>query len=197
MKKHLIVAGPPRTGKSTLCRLISQKLGYQHVSMDAVVDALIACFPQVGLDSRTLPDLEGLRAMSRKIAPFLQALTEGGEYDEMGYGMVLDICQVFPEDLARALDRSQFGVCFLITAQETPAQRLALLDRFDQPKDYSFHQSPEERRALCAHVVAVSRVLKEECRRWGFSCFETGRNRSETLDSLVETLQQTGDFPAL
>lgn len=163
--------------------------------MDAIVDAMIHCFPQIGLDDREQPDVSGLRKMSSMLAPFLQAMVEGGEYDELDYGMVLDICQVFPCDLAKHLDRKQFGICYLVTSQVTPEERLKLLDTYDQPKDYSYFLSPEERRAMCVNSVQLSRVFEEECNRCQIPCFETSQNREEQFSFLLEHLKKWGDFP--
>ena len=49
--KHLIVAGVPRAGKSTLSRRIARETGWQHVSMDAVIAGFERCFPQTGVDT--------------------------------------------------------------------------------------------------------------------------------------------------
>lgn len=48
IKKHLIIAGVPRTGKTTTCmRLANTKL-YQHICMDAVVEAFEKTYPRIG-----------------------------------------------------------------------------------------------------------------------------------------------------
>lgn len=39
MKKHIIIAGVPRAGKSTISQMISKTFGYQHVSMDSIITA--------------------------------------------------------------------------------------------------------------------------------------------------------------
>lgn len=37
MKKHIIIAGVPRAGKSTVSQMIAKKFGYQHISMDSII----------------------------------------------------------------------------------------------------------------------------------------------------------------
>ena len=34
-KKHIIIAGVPRAGKTTLCSYLANSLKYQHLAMDA------------------------------------------------------------------------------------------------------------------------------------------------------------------
>lgn len=44
MKKHIIIAGVPRSGKSTISQRISRELGYQHISMDSIIAGIESVF---------------------------------------------------------------------------------------------------------------------------------------------------------
>ena len=37
MKKHIIIAGVPRTGKSTVSQMIVKRMGFQHFNMDSII----------------------------------------------------------------------------------------------------------------------------------------------------------------
>lgn len=50
MKKHIIIAGVPRAGKSTTSQLISKVYGYQHISMDSIIAGIEKTFPETGVD---------------------------------------------------------------------------------------------------------------------------------------------------
>ena len=54
MKNNIIIAGVPRAGKSTLSHIISQKYGYQHVSMDAIVAGFENVFPELEILSHLM-----------------------------------------------------------------------------------------------------------------------------------------------
>ena len=45
--------------------------------------------------------MDTLRLISSKMAPFVRAMLDSGEYDEFKPGMVLDIYQLLPEDYMR------------------------------------------------------------------------------------------------
>lgn len=75
MKKHIIIAGVPRAGKSSLCRKIAHTYGYQHISMDSVIAGSESVFPETGVNSEAEnPAEENLAFISSKIAPFLRAM---------------------------------------------------------------------------------------------------------------------------
>ena len=102
MKNNLIIAGVPRAGKSTVSHLLSRRYGYQHVSMDSIIAGFEKCFPETGVNTyQGLSSLDTLRVISGKMAPFVRAMLESGEYDEFAPGMVLDMYQLLPEDYDR------------------------------------------------------------------------------------------------
>lgn len=99
MKKHIIVAGVPRAGKSTLSAQISKRFPYQHISMDSIIAGFEQCFPDTGVNTyQGLSSMDTLRVISKKMAPFLRAMMDSGEYDEQEYGMLIDMYQLLPED---------------------------------------------------------------------------------------------------
>lgn len=105
MTKHIIIAGVPRAGKSTVSQRIAQELGYQHISMDSIIAGFEKAFPQVGIDTDADMDIkENVQSISAKIAPFLRAMMDSGEYDECDYGMVIDAFQLLPEDYVKHID---------------------------------------------------------------------------------------------
>lgn len=48
-RKHIIIAGVPRAGKTTLCSYLANSLKYQHLAMDSIVMGLESAFPKTGV----------------------------------------------------------------------------------------------------------------------------------------------------
>ena len=97
LKKHIIIAGVPRSGKSTISQKIANDFGYQHISMDSIIAGIESVFPETNIDSDADTDpYENTLYISSKMAPFLRAMMDSGEYDECDYGMVIDIYQLLP-----------------------------------------------------------------------------------------------------
>ena len=51
MKKYIIIAGAPRSGKSTIASMISKKYNYQHISMDNILAGIENVFPETGINT--------------------------------------------------------------------------------------------------------------------------------------------------
>ena len=128
MKNNIIIAGVPRAGKSTLSNLISKKFGYQHVSIDSINAGFEKVFPELEIDTyAAMPSLEKLHHISSKIAPFIRAMMDSGEYDEFEPGMVLDIYQLLPDDYMKYLHGSNCDIFYFLTSDVTPEERFSIL----------------------------------------------------------------------
>lgn len=99
MKNNIIIAGVPRAGKSTISHRLAEQYEYQHISMDSIIAGFEKCFPETGVNTYAgLSSADTLRLISGKMAPFVRAMLDSGEYDEFEPGVVLDMYQLLPED---------------------------------------------------------------------------------------------------
>ncbi len=190
MTKHLIIAGVPRAGKSTVSQLIAKNLGYQHISMDSVINGFEKAFPETGIDTGADTDTKAnIQSISSKIAPFLRAMMDSGEYEECDYGMVIDVFQLLPEDYRKYIDPSVCEIYYFLTSDVTAKERYELLKQFDTPKDYTFYKSEEETRKNCKEIVEISKYFKEQCVLHRLPYFETARNREQVIAEFIKNLE--------
>ncbi len=189
MKKYMIITGVPRAGKSKLSAQISKRFGYQHISVDSIIAGFEACFPDTGVNTyQGLSSLETLQVISKKMAPFLQAMMDSGEYDEQEYGVVFDMYQLLPEDYVNCIDSERCGVLYLVTGDVTPEERFQIQKKFDTPQDYSYYLSDEERMEGCHYLVEQSILIREQCKKYSLPCYETSRNREQVMEELLSAL---------
>lgn len=123
-RKYIIIAGVPRSGKSTISQKISNHLGYQHISMDSIIAGIESVFPETGIHSDVDTDVwENVQYISTRMALFIQAMIDSGEYDECDYGVVIDIFQLLPQHYIEHIDSSVCEIYYFGTAEVTPEER--------------------------------------------------------------------------
>ena len=182
MKNNIIVAGVPRAGKSTVSHLLATKYGYQHVSMDSIIAGFEKCFPETGVSTYCgLSSMDTLRMISGKMAPFVRAMLESGEYDEYEPGMVLDLYQLLPEDYDKYLRGANCDIVYFITSDVTPEERFLIQKKYDTEKDYTFWKPDEELREGAEYIVEHSILMKAQCERYGLPYYETARDREQVF----------------
>lgn len=190
MKNNLIISGVPRAGKSTVAHQLSARFGYQHISMDTIIAGFERCFPETGVNTYCgLSSLETLRLISGKMAPFVRAMLDSGEYDDYTPGMVLDMYQLLPEDYMKHIQGANCQIFYFITSDVTPEERFAIQKQYDTEKDYTFYKSVEELREGAVYLVEQSQLIKEQCLRYGLPYFETAKNRPQVLTEFLLSVE--------
>lgn len=191
MKNNLIIAGVPRAGKSTLSRRIAREFGYQHISMDSIIAGFEKCFPETGVNTYCgLSSLDTLRLISGKMAPFVRAILDSGEYNEFKPGMVLDMYQLLPEDYDRYIRDANCDILYLVTSDVTPEERFRIQKKYDTEKDYTFYKNDDELREGAVYIVEQSLLMKEQCEKYSLPCYETARKREAVFDSMLQKLRE-------
>lgn len=180
MKNNIIIAGVPRAGKSTISHRLAKQYGYQRISMDAIIAGFEKCFSETGVNTYAgLSSMDTLRLISGKIAPFIRAMLDSGEYDKFEPGMVLDIYQLLPEDYMKYIHGANCEIAYFITSDVTPEERFAIQKRYDTEKDYTFYKSDEELREGAVYIVEQSIHMKEQCEKYDLPYFETAKDREQ------------------
>ena len=187
MKNNIIIAGVPRAGKSTISHLLSKRYGYQHISMDSIIAGFEKCFPETGVNTyQGLSSLETLRVISSKMAPFVRAMLDSGEYDEFEPGMVLDMYQLLPEDYDKYIRGANCEIAYLITSDVSPEERFLIQKKYDTEKDYTFYKSDDELREGAEYIVEQSIMMKEQCKRYGLPYYETAKQRDLAIQRFLQ-----------
>ena len=186
MKNNMIIAGVPRAGKSTISHILSKEYGFQHVSMDSIIAGFEKCFPDTGVNTyQGLSSLDTLRVISSKMAPFVRAMLDSGEYDEFTPGMVLDMYQLLPEDYDKYIRGANCEIVYFITSDLTPEERFLIQKKYDTEKDYTFYKSDEELREGAEYIVEQSLLMKNQCEKYGLPYYETAREREQVFQRFL------------
>ncbi len=189
MKKYIIIAGVPRAGKSTISQMIAKRMGYQHISMDSIIAGMEKVFPETKIDTDVLKEpQDNLEFISSKIAPFIRAMMESGEYDECDYGVVIDVYQLLPRDYTKFVENEKCEIFYFLSSDVTSDERYKILKTYDTPNDYTYYHSDEENKRDCRDIVSISKYIREQCILYDLPYYETSYNREAVIEQFMKTL---------
>lgn len=189
MKKYVIIAGVPRAGKSTISKRIAKQKGYQHISMDAILAGIEKNFPECKINTNESEDaLKNYRYISSRIAPFIRAMINSGEYEECEYGVVIDVYQLTPKDFQTYIADEKSEGYFIITSDITAEERFNILKQYDTPDDYTYFHSDEQNMNDCRDIVQISNWIKKECGIYNLPYVNTTYNRENIINEFIESL---------
>lgn len=188
MKKYIIIAGVPRAGKSTLTSMISKQLGYQHICFDTINYALEQNIiePKINTNDESI---ENTKYISSVISKFINSIIISGEYNEQDYGVVIDVCQLMPEDYIKNIANDNCAIYYLITSEVNSEERFELLKKHDTPNDYTYYETEEKNREKCKKIVETSQYIKNKCKEYGLKYYETLFNREEIFKNIIEDIK--------
>ena len=162
------------------------RLGKYDVKNNLIIAGFEKCFPETGVNTyQGLSSMETLRVISGKMAPFVRAMLESGEYDEFEPGMALDLYQLLPEDYDRFIRGANCEAVWFITSDVTPEERFRIQKQYDTEKDYTFYKSDEELREGAVSIVEQSVLIREQCERLGLPYYETAHDRERVFERFL------------
>ncbi len=191
MKKYIIIAGVPRAGKSTVSQRIAKQMGYQHISMDSILAGIEKVFLETKIDTdAAVEPQKNIEFISSKVAPFIRAMMDSGEYDECNYGVVIDVYQLLPRDYVQFVQNEKCEIYYFLSSDVTSVERFEILKAHDTPNDYTYYHSDEENKKDCEDIVNISHFMKEQCVLYGLPYYETSNDREAVLREFLQCVQK-------
>ena len=188
IKKHIIIAGVPRTGKTTISSLIAKTGKYQHLCMDAIIGAFEKEFPETGVTTYTENPDSMVIDVSGKIVKFINDIISANNYDKCDYKLIIDILELTPHDYVHYIDKRFADIYFFGTPDLTASQIYDNIKKYDTSDDYTFYITDKDLMKRCKRFHDLSIYLEKECKKYNLPFINTSYNREEQINTLVEKI---------
>ena len=197
--KNIIIAGSPRSGKSTLARRINKELNHYVISVDKLVAVFQEAYPQ--LDIRLNWDREkttdniaaflgnyiGMFSSSdgRGLLPYSHGAVEGNRFVlEGSYFNFEKILPVLKKYEIQDLENN-FVLVGLVQNNKTVDDFVSDLKKYDTEDDWTYNFGDDDLRKVCEDVISFGHSMSEHLVKYGFTIYDTSMEREQVLNQII------------
>jgi adenosyl cobinamide kinase/adenosyl cobinamide phosphate guanylyltransferase len=203
--KNALIFGSSRAGKTTLARRINEELGYNIVSINSHVDAVIRAYPQLQIKQHgEIQNVDDFLNTIEMVTPFLAhsfCNLARNSYALNGNRFVAEI-EIFDVDrLMSQMDElfEPFGMKkedeFIFIALANIATREELynnIKKHDTENDWTINSTDKELKQFCElhHKDAEGMKWQYEIfKKHNFKIYDTSGNRKQIFDNIIEDVR--------
>lgn len=203
--KNIIIAGPGRTGKTTLARKINEELNYFVISVDKLIATFQGAYPQLNIKlawnrTKTTDNLApflghflGAFSSSHGVAYELNLqahavkgnrfVLEGGHFN---FEKILPILKMYEiEEL-----KDNFFLIGLVQNKKTADEFFNDFRKYDTEDDWTYGFDDDELREYVSQdAIPSSRSMTDHLVKYGFTIYDTSTEREQVFDKIVEAIK--------
>ncbi|MBO7424907.1 MAG: ATP-binding protein [Clostridiales bacterium] len=199
--KNIIIAGPSRSGKSTLAKMIHNEFGSYVISIDKLVAVFQNAYPQLDIrlnwnrDKTTeniapfighylgmfsSSDGRGLESYSHGAVDGNNFVLEGAYYDFDRIGSIL-----------RSYGINDDFICIgLVQCGKTAEEFFADFREHDTEKDWTYNLSDDELKEVSEEAVSYNKEMYEQLANYGFKIYNTSNDREEVFKKIINSIRK-------
>lgn len=201
--KNIIIAGPSRSGKSTLAKRINDELGFFAIALDRLVATFGEAYPQLDIKlnwnrEKTTDNIApflghflGMFSSSdgRGLLPYSHGAANGNRFVmEGGY---FNFDKIVPALKAYGIDelKDRFLLIGLVQNKKTVDELVNDFKKYDTQSDWTYGFSDDDLKEISEDVISYSRFMTDHLTKHGFTIYDTSNNRDQVFDSIVEDIK--------
>lgn len=205
--KSVIIVGPSRAGKTTLAKRLSEKFDYFVISLDKLVAAFQAAYPQLDIRLNWNRD-----KTTENIAPFIGHFlglfsSDDGIKDDLnlrahhvegnhfvlegGYFDFEKIASILKEYGTEEL-KDKFTLIGLVQGQKTVDEYVRDFKKYDTKDDWTYNLSEDELRDYVTQdAIPFNCAMTEYLTKYDFAIYDTSTERESVLDKIIEDISNS------
>jgi|GEM_PF-2062027 len=178
LMKTIIIAGVPRSGKSTLSKQLSKDGNYSYIPFDAIVSTSQNLYPDLGISH-----FEDSKEVSKKTAPFIAEFLKHLVFESIS--AVIDVYQLYPIDIVDQPALQNVDILFLGYPDIYPQEKMEKILKHARKGDWTEGVQRKELLSYIQKYIDESKIIKEQCQEYGFQFIDTGSDYEEVIKQVI------------
>ena len=172
--KNIFLIGPSRAGKTTFAEKLG-KMGYNHVVMDAVIETMNECYPELGIRHGNLESEEFNR--------FLKSYCKN--HFKYGLPYIIDLEVLDPKFASEIINEDESTAIYLGYPSLTPKEKLSQIRKYDTKFDWTRNEDDKSLLEMFAKHIAKSKKLQEMAPKYGYEFLDVSYDREKVFNDFI------------
>ena len=173
--KHIIIAGAPRSGKTTVSRELTSFSGCVHYRLDSIKRAVFEIF---------CPGNKDWHFASKMTVKIIQKLVDDNNQESTRKEyFIFDTPHLYPEDVA-TLNKDEFLIVFVGYTDVDVDEKVDTILRYDAKTCWTQKLSREKLKSLVEGNVSFSKEIKVQCEKYGIPYFDVSYDPINVLNEV-------------
>ena len=187
MNKNILIIGAARSGKTTLAKLFSRKMGYNLISIDDIVSGF-ETYSELNIHHDG-DAIDTARRLAPFLAKYLVELSEGDKfYDGIKYvieGTHINFASLMPL-LQSEKYREKYEIIGLTFNDLSEQELYDCIKKYDTEDDWTYWCDDEELRGNVRYFIARNKYFNEKFKEYNISSYDTSNDREGVLNNILE-----------
>lgn len=193
-KKHIIVSGVSRTGKTlSICRTLAETGHYQHITMDSITQFFEYIFPELEIFDGKTWNVE-MDKVSEKLIDFLAHLVHTEKYDDLEYRMLIDMYQLMPEDYVRKINKECCKAYFVGYPNANIEEKFRKIRKNETKWDWTRKVNDNELKEKIKVYIQESQLIQSQCEKYNLPFFDFSNNIDKSTDNIVKYILKDNNY---
>ena len=201
--KNIIIAGPSRSGKSTLAAKINEELGCFVIGLDKLVATFHGAYPQLNIKldwdrakttDNIAPFIGHFLGMfssedGRALMPYSHGMAKNNRFVlEGGY---FNFDKILPVLKTYNIEEFEDGFVLigLVQNNKTLDEHIRDFKKYDTKDDWTYGFSDNDLRKIAEDTIAFSRYMTEHLTQYGFTIYDTSYDRERVFKKIMEDIK--------
>lgn len=172
--KNIIVAGVSRAGKSLVAKNIAKQLNINYIPFDSIISTVEKFHP-----NHSIKHYDDTLCASKEVACFLKEFLSHVDYEGIQY--VIDIYQIKPSDLKKAIDLENYIVLYIGYPTISLDDKIKAVRAGAHKQDWTEDITNDELAPIIQGFINDSIILYNDCIKENIPHFDTSNDFHGTI----------------